>query len=100
MKSSAKCGRERSGCKGGLQHAPRDLQGESDALVVLCELPESSSLSSGRARGREERPEEAVCEQHLEARVRFRQVLNWGNRTWSWEEILRMGIGICKVIWA
>lgn len=79
---------------------PCELQGESDVLAVLCEFRESSYLSLRRASGREECSEEVVCERHLEARVRFHQVLNWGNGTWSWEEILHMGIGICEVIWA
>lgn len=41
--------------------------------------------------------EEEVCELDLEARGRFHQVPNWENRAWSWEKILCVGIGICKV---
>lgn len=32
--------------------------------------------------------EEEICELDLEARMRFHQVLNWGNRAWGWEEVL------------
>lgn len=67
-------------------------------MVLLRELQGSNELSLGRTNVREGCTEEEVCELHLEARGRFHQVPNWENRAWSWEKILCIGIGICKVM--